>query len=418
MYPESTEEVSEIMKVAYKHRLPVTPFSGGTSLEGHFLPDHGGVCIDFSHMNKIIAVHKDDLDAVVQPGVGWEALHEVLAEDDLFFGPDPAPGAQIGGMIGTNCSGTNAFRYGTMRDNVLSVTAVLADGTIVKTRRRSRKSSAGYNLTGLFVGSEGTLGLVTEATLKLVPAPRNESVGVVTFPTVTDAVSAVTSVIQEGIPAGAVELLDENQMRAINISGATARSWANKPTLLFKFAGPTKNVVSEQIARVRAISKDHKSESFEFASDADEAEELWSARKNALWSAIAAAPEGSAAWTTDVCVPVSQLPVIVTETEADMKRSGIGGTLLGHVGDGNFHAILTYDPATEKEKAEGVVHRMVERALELDGTCTGEHGVGIGKRAFLPLEFGEPAVGTMRAIKLALDPLCLLNPGKVVDLGL
>lgn len=412
VFPSSTEEVSEIVKIANKYRVPVVPFSGGTSLEGHFISEYSGFCIDFRRMDKIVVVHQDDLDAVVQPGVGWEALNDILKDYDLFFGPDPGPGAQIGGMIGTACSGTNAARYGTMRENVLSLTVVLADGTVIKTKQRPRKSSAGYNLTGLFVGSEGTLGIVTEATLKLVPRPKNESVGVVTFHTIGDAANVVSEVVKHGLQLGAVELLDTEMMKVINKAGDTTRKWTEAPTLFLKFSG-TKTMVQEQIKSVREISKKYGSLSFEFTRNDTEKDELWAARKTCLWSTIAASPEGFQAWSTDVAVPVSRLSEIITQTREDMDKSGIFGTVLGHVGDGNFHTILMYDPMTQRKTTEEVVDRMVQRALSMEGTCTGEHGIGIGKKSYLLNEIGEPAVNTMRRLKLALDPLSILNPGKV-----
>lgn len=416
VFPNSTEQVSEIMKIAHKYKIPVTPFSGGTSLEGHFTPTHGGVCIDFGKMDKILQVHAEDMDVVVQPGVGWEALNDYLSDYDVFFPPDPGPGAEIGGMIGTSCSGTNAARYGTMKENVLSLTVVLADGTVIKTKQRPRKSSAGYNLTGVFIGSEGTLGLVTEATLKLQPIPRNLRVGVVAFETINDATDVVAKVIQEGIQVGAVELLDQKMMEVINQSGVTERRWAEKPSIFFKFSG-TKASVEDEIKTVKELAKKHSAHSFDFAKTEDDITELWSARKNALWSTIDASPKGYAAWTTDVCVPVSHLTQVIEETQKDMQDSGVLGTILGHVGDGNFHAVIMYDPVSQYKLAEGLVDRMVQRALRMEGTCTGEHGVGLGKKQFLIEELGHPAVDTMRRLKQALDPHSLLNPDKVVSLS-
>lgn len=416
VYPGSTEDVSAIVKIAHKYRIPVTPFSGGTSLEGHFTPSFGGVCLDFTRMDQIIAIHKEDLDCVVQPAVGWESLNEVLDDYELMFGPDPGPGAQIGGMIGTSCSGTNAARYGTMRDNVLNLTVVMADGTVIKTRQRPRKSSAGYNLTGMFVGSEGTLGIVTEATLKLHPKPKNLSVGVVSFNTIKDAANVVAEVVQRGLQVGAVELLDDEQLRAINKAGTTGRTWKETPTLFFKFAG-TEAMVEDQIKHVGEISKEHGSTDFDFARDETEREELWSARKHALWSAIECQPKGYHAWTTDVAVPVSRMAEIVSDTKQDIVKNGLFATIVGHVGDGNFHAIIVYDPKTQRKTTEEVVDRMVKRALEAEGTCTGEHGVGIGKKGYLEHEIGVPAVDAMRRLKKAFDPLSILNPDKVITVN-
>lgn len=336
--PASTEEVSEIMKVCHRRRIPVTAYSGGTSLEGHFAATRGGICIDFSRMDKILALHKGDLDVVVQPAVGWESLNEELGEQGLFFPPDPGPGAMIGGMVGTGCSGTNAYRYGTMKDWVISLTVVLADGTIIKTKQRPRKSSAGYDLTRIFVGSEGTLGLITEATLKVTVKPQNTSVAVCTFGTVKEAANAVFSVVGEGVPIAAIELLDDVQMRCINDAGSTSRSWKEAPTLFFKFSG-TPSGVKEQISLVQKLAKSAGSRSFEFAKNQDEVAELWSARKQALWSVMAKKQnQGDHVWTTDVAVPISRLADIVEETKDAVSKSGLTGAIVGHVGDGNFHS--------------------------------------------------------------------------------
>ncbi|KAI9682349.1 MAG: D-lactate ferricytochrome c oxidoreductase [Caeruleum heppii] len=413
--PSTTEEVSKIVKICHDRRIPITAYSGGTSLEGHFAATRGGICIDFGRMDKILDLHKADLDVVVQPALGWEVLNEELAKQGLFFPPDPGPGAMIGGMVGTGCSGTNAYRYGTMKDWVISLTVVLADGTIIKTRRRPRKSSAGYDLTRLFIGSEGTLGLVTEATLKVTVKPRNTSVAVASFPSVRHAADCVAEVVGEGIQVAAVELLDDVQMRCINESGTTSRAWKEAPTLFFKFTGPSATGVKEQIGLVQKMARAVGSRSFEFAKNADEADELWSARKEALWSVMAKRRDegGDHVWTTDVAVPMSRLPDIIEETKEDMRTSGLLGTIVGHVGDGNFHSILLFNDA-ERATAEAVVHRMVQRAIALDGTVTGEHGVGLIKRDDLVEELGPSTVDLMRKIKLSLDPLCVLNCDKIV----
>lgn len=412
--PASTSEVSKIMKVCHQRRIPVTAYSGGTSLEGHFAATRGGICIDFSRMDQILALHGEDMDVVVQPSVGWESLNLELAEHDLFFPPDPGPGAMIGGMVGTGCSGTNAYRYGTMRDWVLSLTVVLADGTIVKTRQRPRKSSAGYDLTRLFIGSEGTLGLVTEATLKVTSKPQNPRVAAASFNTVKDAAACTFSTVRAGIPIAAVELLDDNQMHAINAAGSTSRKWAEKPTLFFKFSGNTTKQVDEAITAVRAQAKKAGSQSFEFAKNEEEADELWQARKDALWSIMGQKRnESDHVWTTDVAVPLSRLPDIIEETKADITASGLKFSIVGHVGDGNFHAIILYSDS-EREIAEACTHRMVKRAVEMEGTTTGEHGIGLVKRDYLNHELGKDTVDAMRAIKKAWDPLCLLNCDKIV----
>ncbi|KAB5549710.1 hypothetical protein GE09DRAFT_181680 [Coniochaeta sp. 2T2.1] len=412
IYPATTEEVSQIMKICHARRIPVTPYSGGTSLEGHFTPEATGVCIDFGRMDKIVALHKEDLDVVVQPAVGWELLNEELAKSNLFFPPDPGPGAMIGGMIGTGCSGTNAYRYGTMRDWVLSLTVVLADGTVIKTRQRPRKSSAGYDLTRLFIGGEGTLGLVTEATLKLTVLPPSTSVAVATFPSIRHAANCVAEVVGNGIPVAAVEILDENQMRFINLAGATTRSWKESPTLFFKFSG-TPSGVKEQVAIVEKMARRAGNTSFDFARNHEEQLELWSARKEALWSTIAGGKPGDQVWTTDVAVPISRLPDIIEETKRDIGRTGLANSIVGHVGDGNFHLIILFGEK-EREIAEECVHRMVKRAVEMEGTVTGEHGVGLVKRDYLPHELGVTTVDMMRKLKQAFDPLYLLNPDHVV----
>lgn len=337
VYPATTDEVSRIMQVCHRRKIPVTGYSGGTSLEGHFAPTRGGICVDFGRMDKILALHADDLDVVVQPAVGWELLNEELATKGLFFPPDPGPGAMIGGMIGTGCSGTNSYRYGTMREWVLSLTVVLADGTVIKTRQRPRKSSAGYDLTKVFIGSEGTLGLVTEATLKVTVKPATTSVAVCSFGSIRQAADCVGRVVGSGVPVAAVEILDDEMMRCINQAGQTARTWQEAPTLFFKFAG-TDRGVKEQVEMVKQMAKKAGSTGFDFAKSADEQLELWSARKEALWSTMAVKRDGDRVWTGDVAVPISRLPDIIEETKKDVKESGLYGTIVGHVGDGNFHS--------------------------------------------------------------------------------
>lgn len=415
VYPASTEEVSKIMKVCHKRRIPVTAMSGGTSLEGHFAPTRGGICIDMMRMDKILDFHPRDLDITVQPALGWEDLNEHLADHNMYFPPDPGPGAKIGGMIGTGCSGTNAFRFGTMREWVVSLTVVLADGTVIKTRRRPRKSSAGYNLTQMFIGSEGTLGIVTEAILKVTILPANQSVAVATFPSIHDAATCVSKVVESGIQINGMEILDDIQMRCINDSGTTGRKWKEAATLFFKFAG-TKNGVKDQIDTVRKLAKEAKNMTFEFAKTDDEASELWSARKDALWSVMAKKRDDSDhVWTTDVAVPISRLPDIIQETKDDLVESGLLAGIVGHVGDGNFHCILLYNDS-EKQTATKVVDKMIYRAIDMEGTITGEHGVGLKKRDHLLDELGEDTVNAMRKMKQAYDPYCLLNCDKIVQM--
>jgi D-lactate dehydrogenase (cytochrome) len=375
VFPGSTEEVSEIMKICHSRRIPVVGYSGGTSLEGHFTPTSGGITVDFRRMDKILKLHKEDLDVVVQPAVGWEMLNAYIEKDNLFFPPDPGPGAMIGGMVGTGCSGTNSYRYGTMREWVLSLTIVLADGTIIKTRQRPRKSSAGYDLTKLFIGSEGTLGLVTEATLKLTVKPQSTSVAISAFGSIRQAADCVAKVVGQGIPIAAIEILDDEQMRCINNAGSTSKTWKEVPTLFFKFSG-TERGVKEQIQIVKEMAKSTGSQSFEFAQTEDEKLELWSARKEALWSTQAAAKEGDRVWTGDVAVPMSRMPELIELTKDDMKKSGMYGTIVGHAGDGNFHIILLSNDK-QRPQAEELVHTMVKRAVEMEGTVTVSSSSGL-----------------------------------------
>jgi D-lactate dehydrogenase (cytochrome) len=416
-YPKSTAEVSTIAKICNKYRVPIIPFSGGSSLEGNFSAPYGGISVDFAFMDQIIKFNKDDMDVVVQPSVSWMSLNDELSTSGLFFPVDPGPSAKIGGMVGTNCSGTNAVRYGTMKDWVINLTVVLADGTIVKTKRRPRKTSAGYNLNSLFVGSEGTLGLVTEITLKLAVIPQEFSVAVVTFPTIRDAASAAAGVMRAGVPVAAMEIMDEVQMRVVNLSGATKpRSWKELPTLFFKFSG-TKAGVRENIGLVKAIAKAHKGGDFEFAATPQEQKLLWSARKESLWSMLALRKDGSEVWSTDVAVPFSRLADIIEVSKKEMDNLGLFASILGHVGDGNFHESIMYDRRVpgEREKVEHCVKNMVLRALEMEGTCTGEHGVGIGKKEALLMEVGGDTLDVMKSIKLSLDPYWIMNPGKIMD---
>ncbi|KAF2691525.1 D-lactate dehydrogenase mitochondrial precursor [Lentithecium fluviatile CBS 122367] len=416
-YPKSTQEVSQIAKVCYKYKVPMIPYSGGSSLEANFSAPYGGMSIDFTHMDKIVALHADDMDVVVQPSVPWMSLNEQIKESGLFFPVDPGPSARIGGMVGTSCSGTNAVRYGTMKDWVINLTVVLADGTVIKTRRRPRKSSAGYNLTNLFIGSEGTLGLVTEITLKLTVIPQDTSVAVVTFPTIRDAAAAASKVMRAGIPVAAMEIMDEVQMAVINKAGSTAKKWKEVPTMFFKFSG-TRAGVQENVKLVKAIARSHKSGDFEFAVDAEEQKTLWSARKESLWSMLALREEGHEVWSTDVAVPLSRLPDIIEISKKEMDDLGLFASILGHIGDGNFHESIMYNSKDPKERAavEKCIKDMVDRALEMEGTCTGEHGIGLGKKDSLLKELGIDTINVMRNIKGALDPHWLMNPGKIMDM--
>ncbi|KAJ3573822.1 hypothetical protein NPX13_g4568 [Xylaria arbuscula] len=404
VYPRSTEQVSVIARICHKYRIPIIGYSGGSSLEGHFSAPYGGISVDFAYMGKILQFNKDDMDIVVQPSIGWQDLNEQLRqwESGLFFPVDP---------------GTNAVKYGTMKDWVINLTVVLADGSIIKTRRRPRKSSAGYNLNSMFVGSEGTLGLVTEATLKLAIVPEQTSVAVVSFPTIRDAASAAAGVMQTGIPVNCMEIMDEVQMKVVNLGGATApRVWKEAPTLFFKFAG-TKASVQDNIDRVRSITKANKGSNFEFAKDEAEQKLLWSARKESLWSMLALRKGGEQVWSTDVAVPFSRLADLIEVSKKEMDELGLFASVLGHIGDGNFHESIMYDRTnkSEVEKVEMCVKNMVNRALEMEGTCTGEHAIGWGKKDSLVREVGPDTIALMKQIKKALDPLWIMNPGKIFD---
>jgi D-lactate dehydrogenase (cytochrome) len=386
-YPTSTEQVSEIAKVCHKYRMPMIPYSGGSSLEANFSAPYGGMTIDFAFMNKVLEIHEDDMDVVVQPSIGWMDLNEQIKNTGLFFPVDPGPSAMIGGMVGTNCSGTNAVRYGTMKDWVINLTVVLADGRIIKTRRRPRKTSAGYNLTGMFVGSEGTLGIVTEATLKLTGIPEDTRVGVVAFPSIRDAASTAMQLIKKGVPVQCMELMDEVQMDVINRAGGTGRTWAVSPHLFFKFSG-TKAGVADSVSLTTKLAQGNNADAFEFAKTEKEAHDLWSARKQSLWSMLALRKEGSEVWSTDVSVPISRLPDIIgplliipcqlhmltfsEKSKEDLESLGIFASILGHIGDGNFHASIMYDRKNPEERArvEKVVYDMVDRALDMEGSCT------------------------------------------------
>ena len=387
LYPKSTLEVSEIMKICTRRRIPVTGFSGGTSLDGALASTRGGICVDFSRMNKILESHDRDMDVVVQSAVGWEDLNAKLAEKGLFFPPDPGPGAQIGGMIGTGCSGTNAYRYGTMKDWVISTTVVLADGTIVKTRNRPRKSTAGYDLTRLIVGSAGTLGLVTEAVLKVTAKPENENVGVIAFPNTHKAVETAIDVVQKGIPLAAIELLDDNSMRAVNESGYSDKKWRETATLFVKFSG-SRRAVQEQIGVVDTLAKKHGRQSFESSNDPDKISALWSARKTALFSLIAQKRNPDDKFLScDVAVPISRLADIIEESNEQIQMAGLLGSNLGHVGDGNFHTSILYSEK-EKDIAEKIIADTQKRGVEMEGTVTGEHGIGLNLRGVLQYELG------------------------------
>jgi D-lactate dehydrogenase (cytochrome) len=411
-FPRSTEEVAAIARLCHAHGVPMIPYGVGSSVEGHVLAVRGGVSIDLGQMNEVLAVHAEDLDAVVQPGVTRKQLNDALKGTGLFFPLDPGADATIGGMAATRASGTNAVRYGTMRENVLALTVVLADGTVLRTGSRARKSSAGYDLTRLFVGSEGTLGIICEVTVRVHPHPEAISAATCRFPTVRAAVETVIRTIQLGVPIARCELLDAAALRAINRHSRLGL--AEAPMLFFEFHGsPT--VVAEQAEAVQALAAEHGGMGFEWSATPEERARLWTARHNCYFACLNLRP-GTRVVSTDVCVPISRLADCIAETEAEVQASGLPIILLGHVGDGNFHLGINVDPAShdEMERAEDLNRRLVRRAIGMGGTSTGEHGIGLGKLEFLEAEHGAAAVATMRAVKRALDPKNLMNPGKVI----
>ncbi len=410
-YPTTTQEVSAILTVCSQHSCPVVAWGTGTSLEGHSLALRGGVCVDLGRMDRIVEVNNADMDATVQAGVTREALNAHLRDTGLFFPVDPGANASLGGMAATRASGTTAVRYGTMRDNVLGVTAVLADGRIIKTGTRARKSSAGYDLTALFVGSEGTLGIITELTLRLHGQPQAVSSAICAFDDVSGAVDAVIATIQMGIQVARIELVDTASALAVNAySGA---QFPPRPHLLLEFHGSDTSV-AEDAEIFGEIAGDNGGAGFEWSTKTEDRTRLWKMRHEAYYAILASRP-GARAIVTDVCVPISKLAQAVSETQADIVASGISGPILGHVGDGNFHAILLIDPtdAGERQVAQALASAMADRALRLGGTITGEHGVGIGKLPYMRAEHGD-GWDVMGVVKQALDPDDLLNPGKLV----
>jgi D-lactate dehydrogenase (cytochrome) len=411
VFAESVEEVQAVVRACAQERVPIIPFGTGTSLEGHIAALRGGVCLDVSRMNRILRLSPEDMDVTVEPGVTRRQLNAHLRDLGLFFPIDPGADASIGGMAATRASGTNAVRYGTMREAVLGLEVVLADGRLIRTARRARKSAAGYDLTRLFVGSEGTLGVIVSVTLRLWGIPERIASAVVSFPDLASAVATVIETIQAQIPLARIELLDEVQMEACN--RYSKLSYPVAPTLFLEFHG-TDTSVEEQIASVEAIAAQHGGGSFAFAHAAEERSRLWQARHEAYYAALALRP-GAKGWPTDVCVPISRLAECILETKRDLEANGLLAPLVGHVGDGNFHLVFLVDPddSNELARAAAANDRLVMRALALDGTCSGEHGVGYGKMPFLAAEHGE-AVEVMRAVKRALDPEGIMNPGKIV----
>ena len=412
VFPLTTEEVSGAIRICARHGFPAIPFGVGTSLEGHIAALRGGVCLDLGQMNKVLAVNAPDLDVTVEAGVTRKQLNEHLRDTGLFFPIDPGADATIGGMAATRASGTNAVRYGTMRENVLSLKVVTADGRVISTARRARKSSAGYDLTRLFVGSEGTLGVITEVTLKVYGIPESIMAAVCQFPDLEAAVNTTILTSQAGVPVARMELLDEAQMAAC-VAYSKLEGYEAKPTIFFEFHG-TEAGAREQAETVQAIAEDLGGTAFRWASRPEDRSRLWQARHDAYYAALAQRP-GSQGWPTDVCVPISRLAECIAETKRDLAETGLYAPLVGHVGDGNFHLVYVLDPTNEADLAKAQAHsdRMVLRALEMGGTCTGEHGVGYGKMPFLTAEHGD-ALSLMRAIKVALDPAGIMNPGKIV----
>jgi len=413
VFPNSTQEVSQIVQICASHHTPVIAYGTGTSLEGNVIPHQGGVVVDLMNMNHILRVNAEDLDATVQARVTRKQLNDYVRDQGLFFPIDPGADASLGGMAATRASGTNAVRYGTMRENVLGLTVVLADGRVIHTSRRARKSAAGYDLTRLFVGSEGTLGVITEVTLRLYGIPEAMAAAVCSFDSLEGAVNTVIQTIQLGIPVARIELLDEVQMDSVN--KFSKLSYPVKDTLFIEFHG-TPAGVKEQAELLQSIAAEHGGSEFKWTARQEERTRLWQARHDVTYANKALRP-GCEIWATDVCVPISRLAECILETKKDLKQSFLLAPLVGHVGDGNFHLgfIIDRNNVAEIAEAERLNERLVMRALAMDGTCTGEHGVGLGKQKFLLAEHGE-AVAVMRRIKQALDPLNILNPGKIFTL--
>ena len=414
VFAESTQDVADAIQLAAQYQVPVIPFGVGSSLEGHLLAVQGGISVDVSRMNKVLSINAEDLTVTVQPGVTRKQLNEEIKNTGLFFPIDPGADASIGGMSATRASGTNAVRYGTMRENVLALEVVTASGEVIRTGTRAKKSSAGYDLTRLFVGSEGTLGVMTEITVRLYPLPEAVSAAICSFPSIEAAVHATISIIQMGVPIARVELIDSNTVRMVNAYAKLGL--AESPMLLMEFHG-SPNGVKEQAETVQEIATDLGGQSFEWATTPEERTRLWTARHNAYFAALQSKP-GCRAISTDTCVPISRLADCLLDSVAEADASGIPYFLVGHVGDGNFHFGYLIDPniAAERETAEDLNHKLVTRALNLGGTCTGEHGIGLHKMDFLVTETGAGAVDMMRTIKRALDPHNIMNPGKIFSM--
>ncbi len=412
VFAHSTEEIAELIRIAGRHRVPVIAYGVGTSIEGHLLALQGGISVDLSQMNRVLAVNPEDLTVTVQAGVTRKQLNSEIKDTGLFFPIDPGADATIGGMTATRASGTNAVRYGTMRENVLALTVVTGEGRVVRTASRAKKSSAGYDLTRLFIGSEGTLGIVTEVTLKIYPQPEAISAATCSFPSVEAAVKTTIATIQIGIPIARCELLDALTVKAVNARNHLGLP--EMPLLLFEFHGSPTGV-AEQAAAVEAIAQEHGAVGFEWATRPEDRTRLWEARHNAYFACLQLKP-GCRSFTTDVCVPISRLAECISETIRDTEQSFLPAPILGHVGDGNFHCAILADTSKPEElqEAERLNERIVTRALAMDGTCTGEHGIGMHKMEFLRAELGDDALDLMARIKRSFDPLGILNPGKII----
>ena len=412
-FPNSTAEVSEIMKISAKHQVPVIPFGAGTSMEAQVNAIHGGITIDMREMNKVVRISAEDLQATVEAGIPRKQLIKALANTGFTFFIDPGADATIGGMTSTRASGTTAVRYGTMRENVMALTVVLADGRIIKTGSRARKSAAGYDLTHLFVGAEGTLGVITEVTLRLHPQPEAVAAATCTFESIRDAVETAIETIQLGVAVARIELMDEAQIDACNRYSKT--NYPVAPTLFFEFHGDSDRSVNDQAETVRKLAEEHKGRGFRWFTSPEERETLWKMRHEAYFANIAVR-KGGKMFTTDICVPISRLADCIVESKKDVAGAPFPAPVVGHVGDGNFHMSFILDPESPAELAEARIleEKIIRRALEMGGTCTGEHGIGTGRKKYLPEEHGA-GLDAMRAIKQAFDPDNRMNPGKMVD---